>query len=103
MICQNCKTNLQGDFKFCPSCGAPAAAQKGFCPGCGKETEANWLACPHCGQRFNSPSVSVPHQQNTVYEPKHGYHRGSGSGHLFGGHSGKHHRRKGFLGSLFSS
>jgi hypothetical protein len=103
MICQNCKANLQGDFKFCPSCGAPAAVQKGFCPGCGKETEASWLACPHCGQRFSGPSVSTPPQQNTVYEPKHGYYHGSGSGHSFGGNSGKHRKRKGFLGSLFSS
>ena len=72
MICQNCKTSLQGDFKFCPGCGAPATAQKPFCPGCGKETQMGWQACPHCGQRLNSPSVSIPPQQNVVYEPRHG-------------------------------
>jgi hypothetical protein len=102
MICQNCKANLQGDFKFCPSCGA-SVAQKGFCPGCGKETEASWLACPYCGQKFNNPSAQVLPQQHTIYEPKHGNYHGSSSGRLFGGQGGKHPRRKGFLGGLFSS
>ena len=103
MICNNCKTNLQGDFKFCPNCGAPAA-NKFFCPGCGKETEANWQACPYCGQKLSGTPAPMPPHQGAVYEPKHGYyHGGSSSRHLFGSHSGKHRRRKGFLGSLFSS
>ncbi len=103
MICHNCKANLQEDFKFCPNCGAPTVS-KPFCPGCGKETDANWTVCPYCGQKFNNPSGTIPPQQNTMYEPKHGYYHGeSSSGRLFGGRSGRHRRRKGFLGSLFSS
>jgi hypothetical protein len=100
MICQNCKNNLQGDFKFCPSCGAPAT-QKPFCPGCGKEADASWQACPHCGYRLIGPAPGAP-PQRTIYEPKHGYYHGSSSGRIFGSRSGRHHRRKGFLGSLFS-
>ena len=47
MICQNCKNNLQGDFKFCPSCGAPVT-QKPFCPGCGKEFEQTTKRKRYC-------------------------------------------------------
>ena len=101
MICQNCKNNLQGDFKFCPSCGAQVT-QKPFCPGCGKEADASWVACPYCGYKFSGQSVNTPPPQRPVYEPKHGSYHGSSSGRIFGSRSGKHHRRKGFLGNLFS-
>ena len=101
MICQNCKNNLQGDFKFCPNCGAPAT-QKPFCPGCGKEADASWQACPYCGCKFNGLSPVAP-PQRTIYEPKHGSYHGSSSGGIFGSRSGNHRRRKGFLGSLFST
>jgi rRNA maturation endonuclease Nob1 len=98
MICQNCKVNVQDDFRFCPSCGSPVVLRS-VCPGCGKEIGAGWAACAHCGYKFtNQPAANMQHQ-NTYHEPKHGYYHGSSSGRMYGGHQ----RRKGFLGRLFSS
>ncbi len=100
MICQNCKTELPPEFKFCPNCGT-AAAQKSFCPGCGKPTEAGWTACAFCGFRLTPQSHAAPPPPpppQGYYEPRHGYHHGSSSGH-----HGDYNRKKGFLGRIFSS
>ncbi len=102
MICQNCKTNLQGDFKFCPSCGSPST-KKPICPQCRKETDPGWAVCPHCGCRLNAAPVQINPQPQALYEPSHGYHRGSSSRRSHGGHPGNYNRKKGFLGRLFSS
>ena len=102
MICQNCKTELPPEFKFCPNCGN-AVAQKSFCPGCGKQTEAGWAACAFCGFRLTpqshaAPPSPPPSPPQGYYEPRHGHNHGSSSGHY-----GDRHRKKGFLGKIFSS
>ncbi len=96
MNCPNCQQNLQNDFRFCPYCGSEV--NRGlFCPSCGNKVEQNWVSCPQCGSALKGiTSRQAPQQQ--IPRPEHqpyGY-RHSSTG-------GKHRRKKGFLGGLFSS
>ncbi|MDA8442692.1 MAG: zinc ribbon domain-containing protein [Peptococcaceae bacterium] len=91
MQCPNCHSSLQGEFKFCPHCGTQIA-QKSSCSACGQPAEPSWVSCPHCGNQLRSGAT-----EQRMHQPLHGrYHGSSSSG-------GKHRKRRGFLGGIFSS
>ena len=49
--CPDCGKPMEADWKVCPYCATPMAAQ---CPECGKAIEADWKACPYCGTSLGS-------------------------------------------------
>jgi predicted amidophosphoribosyltransferase len=103
MNCPSCQKNLQGDFKFCPHCGAQTT-QNLICPSCTKQTEPAWVTCPYCGSGLRGqanqqipaqppqPPQPPPQYQQPPYQ--HGYNYGSSS---------KKRKKRGFLGGMFSS
>ena len=101
MQCSNCQKALQGDFKFCPYCGAEVIKNT-TCHSCHKQVEPAWVSCPYCGSDLKAP-VRRPTQEQPARRPEqqwppyaHGHHRGSSS-------SRYRRKRKGFLGNFFSS
>jgi len=95
MNCPNCQSNLQEGFKFCPYCGTDVN-KKMFCPSCGGKVEPVWVSCPSCGAALKGGAPRQGQQQfpRAEHQP-YGYRHSSSSG--------KHRRKKGFLGGLFSS
>jgi predicted amidophosphoribosyltransferase len=99
MKCVNCQKPLEENFKVCPFCGTDVS-QNRTCPSCQKETDPSWVVCPYCSTKLNS---------SAILQQRHSHHSvDSVLGHrLHGSYSSsnrnKHKRRKGFLGSLFSS
>ena len=105
MQCTTCSKTIQGEFSFCPHCGIKLNTA---CPGCGKNMMPEWVNCPYCGLTASTKApVHVQPAQNTQYpnpsynnqnyQPTHNsnYHSDS---------SGQQHKRKkGMLGSFFSS
>lgn len=89
MNCNHCNRTLQGDFQFCPYCGTQAV-RKFQCPSCQRDADPNWVSCPYCGFQMRGAVAQSPFNQ-----PTHGHH--------YDNSSAKHHRKKGFLGGLFSS
>ena len=53
-VCKNCGEALQGDAKFCPTCGAKVDGQpvKSFCPACGREVTEGTRFCSACGTKI---------------------------------------------------
>jgi len=100
MQCPNCQKTLQGDFKFCPYCGVEVAKSL-TCHSCHKEVDPAWVSCPYCGSDLNAPAQrpfrqQSPRRPETHHPPyAHGKHHGSSS-------SRRRHKRKGFLGRIFS-
>ncbi|MBP2662976.1 MAG: double zinc ribbon [Firmicutes bacterium] len=91
MQCPTCKKLIQGEFKFCPHCGAKTNV---VCSGCGKEMMPDWVACPYCGL---GAKVAAP-----LYPPQHpSHHQTYHSNSSSSGHRNK--RKKGLLGNFFSS
>jgi predicted amidophosphoribosyltransferase len=101
MNCPNCQKALQGEFKFCPYCGAEVKKNLS-CPSCRNKVDQAWVTCPHCGAPLKGAMPQhVPPQPAAWPQPNHYSY---GHGHHYGSSSSKHHRRrKGFLGHLFSS
>ncbi|HBX22217.1 MAG TPA: hypothetical protein DEF34_01060 [Desulfotomaculum sp.] len=101
MQCPNCQKALQGDFKFCPYCGAEVV--KNFtCHTCHKQVDPAWVSCPYCGSNLKAPGQQ-PAQQQPVRRPEQ-QHPPYAHGHYHGSSSAKRsHKRKGFLGRMFSS
>jgi len=105
MNCPSCQKPLQEDAKFCPHCGT-AISKNTHCSSCGKQADPTWVFCPGCGASLKGrPNQNIPvqppqpppqHYPNNPHQPNysHGHHYGSSS---------HKHRRKGFLGHLFSS
>jgi RNA polymerase subunit RPABC4/transcription elongation factor Spt4 len=44
--CPRCRTQVQEEFVFCPSCGAELLAA---CPECHRAVETGWTHCANCG------------------------------------------------------
>ncbi|MCX7922266.1 MAG: zinc ribbon domain-containing protein [Clostridia bacterium] len=44
--CSNCGTKINGQYKFCPSCGVKAKEE---CANCNAELKKEWKCCPVCG------------------------------------------------------
>lgn len=61
IICQNCDAVLEGDQKFCTSCGqkedgkpaGPKKNERPSCPDCGAEITENLIFCTECGERLH--------------------------------------------------
>jgi hypothetical protein len=96
MNCPNCQQDLKKEYKFCPYCGVEVNKNL-FCPSCGSEVEPKWVSCPNCrvGLGSTSPRQSPQRQMPRPEHQPYGY-RHSSSGRT-------HRRKKGFLGSFFSS
>lgn len=106
MNCPSCQKPLQEDTKFCPHCGA-AATKNLHCTSCGKQVDPTWIFCPTCGASLKGrPTQNIPVQPPQPPPPQH-YPQDPYPPHYSHGHhydsSSRKHRRKGFLGHLFSS
>ena len=56
--CSSCASEIPGDSKFCPQCGAPQAAR---CTACGHDNAAGSRFCAQCGTRLGAaPAVAAP-------------------------------------------
>ncbi|MDD4238711.1 MAG: zinc-ribbon domain-containing protein [Desulfotomaculaceae bacterium] len=105
MNCPNCQKALQEDAKFCPHCGT-AITQNRHCPSCGKKTDPSWVFCPGCGASLKGvPNQNIPAQP--PQPPSQNYPQNPNQPHYshgqYYGSSSRKHRRKGFLGRIFSS
>lgn len=49
--CAVCGTVLNDDYLFCPVCGSSVSGEK-ICPSCGKKAEGEFGFCPHCGTAY---------------------------------------------------
>ncbi|WP_347488746.1 zinc-ribbon domain-containing protein [Desulfoscipio sp. XC116] len=106
MQCPNCQKMLQGEFMFCPFCGAQVIKNT-TCHTCHKQVDPAWVSCPYCGSDLKAP-VQQPMREQPVYMPEKRHqpphHPPYAHGHHYGSSSAKHYRkRKGFLGRIFSS
>ena len=45
--CSKCRKTMNGEFAFCPDCGAETAPS---CHSCKRAIEPEWLHCPSCGK-----------------------------------------------------
>lgn len=55
MICCSCGTEIAGDFKFCPECGAKLG-----CPNCGcTQIPVNAKFCPECGSKMTENATNA--------------------------------------------
>lgn len=105
MNCPVCQKALSGDFKFCPYCGVELNKNL-TCPSCHGQVKPEWVSCPQCGTGLKAakqqPLTPPPNPYQQPYS--HGQNYGNHHGHHYGSSSSGHrHRRKGFLGHLFSS
>lgn len=104
MQCTACSKIIQGEFAFCPHCGNKIT--KG-CSNCGKMMMPEWINCPYCGSPAVKGTAVAYTPQNNQYPPPAYNNQNYHSAHNPNYHSdssGQHHKRKkGVLGSFFSS
>ncbi len=56
--CPSCTSDIPGDSKFCPQCGAPQAL---LCAGCGHANAAGSRFCAQCGAKLDAaPAAAAP-------------------------------------------
>lgn len=108
MQCPNCHKALQGDFRFCPYCGAEVVSNT-TCYTCHKQVEPAWVSCPYCGCDLKAPParqpgkpVQRPYREQPYRGPEQHPYPPYSHGHYYGSSSAKYRKRKGFLGRLFS-
>jgi rRNA maturation endonuclease Nob1 len=101
MKCTRCQTEIEANFKFCPSCGE-AVNKIDTCSSCRNQVKPEWVSCPFCGSALKEQAPMPNPRHQTQYNPasqprqyEHGYSHGSGSS--------KRRHKRGFLGRLFSS
>ncbi|MBP7332163.1 MAG: Double zinc ribbon [Firmicutes bacterium ADurb.Bin373] len=101
MKCPGCHKALQDDFKFCPHCGTQIISS---CNSCGKKVDPAWVSCPHCGASLRGrPNQQVPANAPPPPPPQHHYPQDQYQHGYPYGSSSRRHRKRGFLGRIFSS
>jgi len=74
--CQQCRTELPDDYKFCNKCGtalefSPPEPLKKTCQSCGFESSDGTNFCTECGSQFDTPeTVPVQQPQQPPVPPK---------------------------------
>ena len=64
MICPNCNSHYNNDFKFCPYCGneliiKKAIIKKMICPNCKRKYKNDYDFCPYCSKKLIQIEYSV--------------------------------------------
>ena len=69
--CKNCGEQINGDFKFCPHCGAKNEEEipkeetsNIFCSSCGKSVNSDFNVCPFCGEKLKSQNLNNNEDKN---------------------------------------
>ena len=59
--CKNCGKQINGDFKFCPYCGAKNEEEISsniLCSSCGKPIKSDFNVCPFCGEKLKNKNLN---------------------------------------------
>ena len=58
-FCKSCGKQINGDFKFCPYCGAKNEEETSniFCLSCGKSIKSDFNVCPFCGEKVKNKNL----------------------------------------------
>ena len=69
--CKNCGKQINGDFKFCPHCGAKIEEETPkegssniFCSSCGKSINSDFNVCPFCGEKLKNQTLNNNENKN---------------------------------------
>lgn len=72
--CKNCGKQINGDFKFCPYCGAKNEKETPkenssniFCSSCGKSVNSDFNVCPFCGEKFKNENSNEDKKEEKIF------------------------------------
>lgn len=73
-ICKNCEKQINGDFKFCPYCGAKNEKETPkenssniFCSSCGKSVNKDFNVCPFCGEKLKNQNLNEDKKEEKIF------------------------------------